>query len=284
MKRKKIFYVILLTLIGSISTFLLTHQLSGIYSSGIGILMLTLLGLWLVSLAAKDASIIDIFWGTGFAIIATYYSYQLGFQNFGLRNWFLLVLVIVWGLRLTIYLAVRNLGKGEDYRYVAMRAQSGKHFWWVSFLRVFAMQGFLIWMISAIYLPALSVSGSLVITDYVGIVFWAIGFFFEAVGDAQLRRFKQNPDNKGKVMDKGLWRYTRHPNYFGDSMIWWGFFMFGLAHTQGFIFVFCPLIMTMFLLKVSGAALLETKLKKTKPQYAEYIRKTSVFVPWFPKN
>lgn len=284
MKRKKIFYAIFLTTVVAISTFLLTHTHSSMYSTGIGIIMLVLSGLWLLSLAIKDASIIDIFWGSGFVIVAWLYASLVGFELAGTRNWVFLGMITIWGLRLTLYLAIRNVGKGEDYRYVEMRKQGGKHFWWISFLRVFALQGFLIWMISAVYAPALSISGSLVLLDYVGILFWAIGLFFEAVGDAQLRMFKQNPDNVGKVMDKGLWRYTRHPNYFGDAMVWWGFFMFGLCQWQGLAFVFCPLIMTLFLLKVSGVALLESKLKKTKPQYAEYIRKTPAFVPGLPKK
>lgn len=284
MKRKKIFYTIFLTTVVAISTFLLTHTHSSMYSTGIGIIMLVLSGLWLLSLAIKDASIIDIFWGSGFVIIAWLYASLVGFELTGTRNWVFLGMISLWGLRLTLYLAIRNVGKGEDYRYVEMRKQGGKHFWWISFLRVFALQGFLIWMISAVYAPALSTGGSLLLLDYVGILFWAIGLFFEAVGDAQLRRFKQNPDNVGKVMDKGLWRYTRHPNYFGDAMVWWGFFMFGLCQWQGLAFIFCPLIMTLFLLKVSGVALLESKLKKSKPKYAEYIRKTPAFVPGLPKK
>jgi steroid 5-alpha reductase family enzyme len=284
MKRKKIFYAIFLTTVVAISTFLLTHSYSSMYATGIGIIMLVLSGLWLLSLTIKDASIIDIFWGSGFVIVAWLYASLVGFELTGTRNWVFLGMITIWGLRLTLYLAIRNVGKGEDYRYVEMRKQGGKHFWWISFLRVFALQGFLIWMISAVYAPALSISGSLLPLDYVGILFWAIGLFFEAVGDAQLRIFKQNPANVGKVMDKGLWRYTRHPNYFGDAMVWWGFFMFGLCQWQGLVFVFCPLIMTLFLLKVSGVALLESKLKKTKPQYAEYIRKTPAFVPGLPKK
>ncbi|EAY32037.1 DUF1295 domain-containing protein [Microscilla marina] len=284
MKRKKIFYVILLTLVTAISTFLFTHAAATTYAVGLGVILLSLTVLWLVSLTIKDASIIDVFWGLGFFIIAWLYGSQVGFELLSTRNWVLLMMVTVWGLRLTIYLAIRNLGKGEDYRYVAMRKQNGKHFWWISYFRVFVLQGFLLWMISAVYLPALSVSGSLLLLDYLGILFWSIGLFFEAVGDAQLRRFKQNPANYGKVMDKGLWHYTRHPNYFGDAMVWWGFFMFGLSQWQGLYFIFCPLIMTLFLLKVSGVALLETKLKKTKPQYAEYIRKTPAFIPGLPKK
>ncbi len=122
------------------------------------------------------------------------------------------------------------------------------------------------------------------ILEYVGVLLWIIGLFFEAVGDYQLTQFKKNPNNKGKVLDTGVWRYTRHPNYFGDATIWWGFFLFALAHPQGWMFVFSPIVMTFFLLKVSGVAMLEVKLKKSKPQYAEYIRTTSSFSPMPPKK
>lgn len=285
MERAKIIRLFILVLIISLGAFLWTfEEFQETFQKGIGLLMAILTGLWLVSLVIKDASIIDIFWGFGFVIIAWFYAFQNNLENFGIREMILLGMITVWGLRLTIYLAIRNLGKGEDYRYAQWRKDNGKKWWWLSFIRVFALQGFLLWIISATYLPSFSIIAEMGTLEYVGVLLWIIGFFFEAVGDYQLSQFKKNPNNKGKVLNTGVWRYTRHPNYFGDATIWWGFFLFALAHPQGWMFVFCPIVMTFFLLKVSGVAMLEVKLKKSKPQYAEYIRTTSSFIPMPPKK
>lgn len=283
MQRAKIIRLLILIGILLVGAFLWTHEMATSYQAGIGLLVAVLTGLWLLSLAIKDASIIDIFWGAGFVIIAWFYATQVGFENMGNRNWVLLGLISIWGLRLAGYLAKRNLGKGEDYRYAQWRKDNGKKWWWLSYIRVFMLQGFLLWIISAVYLPALSVGGELTVLDFIGIGVWLIGFYFEAVGDWQLAQFKKNPANKGKLLDKGVWKYTRHPNYFGDATMWWAYFLFGLAHPQGWIFVFCPLIMNLFLVKVSGVAMLERKLKNSKPGYKEYIEKTSAFIPLPPK-
>ncbi|MFK8007054.1 MAG: DUF1295 domain-containing protein [Saprospiraceae bacterium] len=285
MDRAKIIRLFILVLIISLGVFLWTFsEFQDTFQLGIGLLMAILTGLWLVSLVIKDASIIDIFWGFGFVIIAWFYAYQNNFEIMGIREKILLAMITIWGLRLTIYLAMRNLGKGEDYRYAQWRKDNGAKWWWLSFIRVFALQGFLLWIISATYLPSFSIKAEIGILEYVGVLLWIIGLFFEAVGDYQLSQFKKDPKNKGKVLNTGVWRYTRHPNYFGDATIWWGFFLFALAHPQGWIFIFCPIVMTFFLLKVSGVAMLEVKLKKTKPQYAEYIRTTSSFIPMPPKK
>jgi len=285
MKKAKIIRLFILILIISLGVFLWTFsEFQDIFQLGIGLLMAILTGLWLVSLVIKDASIIDIFWGFGFVIIAWFYAFQNDLGMMGTREKLLLAMITIWGLRLTIYLAMRNLGKGEDYRYAQWRNDNGEKWWWLSFIRVFALQGFLLWIISATYLPSFSITAEMGILEYVGVLLWMIGLFFEAVGDYQLAQFKKNPNNKGKVLNTGVWRYTRHPNYFGDATIWWGFFLFALAHPQGWMFVFCPIVMTFFLLKVSGVAMLEVKLKKSKPQYAEYIRTTSSFIPMPPKK
>lgn len=285
MDRAKIIRLFILILIISLGAFLWTFsEFKDTFQLGIGLLMAMLTGLWLVSLVIKDASIIDIFWGFGFVIIAWFYTFQNDLDIIGLREKILLGMITIWGLRLTIYLAMRNLGKGEDYRYAQWRKDNGKKWWWLSFIRVFALQGFLLWIISATYLPSFSINAEMGILEYVGVLLWSVGLFFEAVGDYQLSQFKKDPTNKGKVLNTGVWRYTRHPNYFGDATIWWGFFLFALAHPQGWMFVFCPIVMTFFLLKVSGVAMLEVKLKKSKPQYAEYIRTTSSFIPMPPKK
>lgn len=284
MKKANIIRLFILVLILALGAFLVLNPFGPLFLKGIGVTMGFMAALWLLSVAITDSSIVDIFWGSGFVIIAWLYGYFLHEGEMSVRQQVLLGLITIWGLRLTIYLGIRNIGKGEDYRYANWRQEAGQKWWWLSFFRVFALQGFLLWIISAVYVPAFQISGELGIWEYLGIAFWAIGLFFETVGDYQLFQFKKDPSNKGKVLNTGLWRYTRHPNYFGDSMVWWGFFCFVIVNPAYLIYVFCPIIMTFFLLKVSGVAMLERSLKKTKPQYAEYIRKTSSFIPMPPKK
>ena len=237
-----------------------------------------LTALWLLSLVLKDASIIDIFWGFGFVITAWFYYYSLDSQ--GIRSLLICGLVSIWGLRLSIHLAIRNVGKGEDYRYRAWRETNGNNWWWLSFFRVFLLQGLILWIISSPFLMAMSSpSAKLQVLDYVGIALFAIGFFFEAVGDWQLTQFKKNPANKGKVLQTGLWGITRHPNYFGDALLWWGFFCFSLSNPSGWQYVFSPLFMTFLLMNVSGVALLEQKLNKTKTDYQAYRERVPAFFP-----
>lgn len=240
---------------------------------------------WLVSLVLRNASIIDIFWGPGFALAAVVYALASD-DGYGGRQALVLVLVAVWGLRLGAHILTRNAGHGEDFRYVKMREAAGQAFWWRSYVTVFLLQGALLFVISA---PLLVAAHSdepdhLIATDFVGIALWFIGFFFEAVGDLQLVLFKRDPANKGKVMDRGLWRFTRHPNYFGDATLWWGYYAIAAGTPWGFATVFSPLLMTFLLTRVSGAALLERTIKKRRPEYEEYVRRTSGFVPWPPKR
>jgi len=239
--------------------------------------------LWLVSLALKNSSIVDIFWGTGFVISAWVY-FVLTPDGFLIRKWLMAILVTIWGLRLSLYIFWRNRGKPEDFRYQVWRKEAGSNWWWLSFFRVFLLQGILMWIISA---PLLSGQIGqkpvyLTLVDVLGVIIWAIGFYFEAAGDFQLARFKANPENKGKVMDRGVWRFTRHPNYFGDSAQWWGFYLIAAA-AGGWWTIFSPILMTFFLVRVSGVALLEKSLE-TRPGYKEYIDKTSAFIPWFPRK
>jgi steroid 5-alpha reductase family enzyme len=237
--------------------------------------------LWLLSLALNNSSIVDIFWGTGFVIInlAAFY-----FSQHTTQQTFLTVLVTLWGLRLSIHIFFRNKGKAEDFRYALWRKENGTRWWWVSFFKVFVLQGVLL---SIIAVPLLGVQSgasnqSLMVFDYMGIMVWCIGFFFEAVGDYQLSRFKSDPSNKGKIMTSGVWRLTRHPNYFGDAAQWWGFFLF--AASSGYWWtVFSPLLMTLLLMRVSGVTLLE-KTMKSRQGYEEYTRSTNAFFPWVPKN
>ncbi len=250
--------------------------------TGLIILALMII-LWLVSLGLKNSSIVDIFWGTGFVIAAWVY-FILTPDGFLPRKQLLVALVTLWGLRLTIHILLRNWGKPEDFRYQKWRQESGSIWWWKSFFQVFLLQGLLMWVISTPLLAAQfrSLPSHLTILDYLGIVLWAFGFFFEAVGDAQLTHFKANPANKGTVLNRGVWRYTRHPNYFGDSAQWWGYYLIA-ASAGGWWTIFSPIIMTGLLLRVSGVALLEKTLE-TRPGYKEYSENTSAFIPWFPRN
>ncbi|PJF43761.1 MAG: hypothetical protein CUN55_07480 [Phototrophicales bacterium] len=238
--------------------------------------------LWLLSLHLKDASIVDIFWGLGFVILA--YTYNIFVENGNnTRQLLLLVIVTLWGIRLGAYIFWRNRGHGEDYRYAKWRENNGKRWWWQSYFQVFILQGVLMVIISAPLLAAQYYDPSINILDGIAIILWLIGFAFEAGGDLQLARFKANPANKGKVLDKGFWRYTRHPNYFGDATQWWAYYLLALASGAWWT-IFSPILMTLFLLRVSGVALLEKSLVKTKPQYADYIERTSAFFPLPPKK
>jgi steroid 5-alpha reductase family enzyme len=200
------------------------------------------------------------------------------------RQWLLVAMVTVWGLRLSIYLTWRNQGKGEDYRYVAMRRRWGARFWWVSLLTVFALQGVLMWIVSlGVQLGQVPDTPGLGVLSGIGVAVWAVGLAFEAIGDAQLARFKGNPENAGRVMDRGLWRYTRHPNYFGDACVWWGIALVAAESGLGSFGLIGALVMTVFLRRVSGVTLLEKSLKKRREGYEDYITRTSPFVPRPPK-
>jgi steroid 5-alpha reductase family enzyme len=240
--------------------------------------------LWVWSVRITNASIVDIFWGLGFVVVNTFYVFHL--DKIEPRNLVLLILVAIWGLRLTMYLAFRNIGKGEDYRYQEFRKNYGeKRYWWFSYFQVFLLQGVLILIVS---LPLFGVhnsdsSGQLFWLDYMAILTWVIGFIFEAGGDYQLYQFKKSQKNKEEVLTKGFWKYTRHPNYFGDAFVWWSYAMFSMA-AGGYWQIIGAIVMTLLIIKVSGVALLEKTLKNTKPKYKEYVEKTNSFFPWFPKK
>lgn len=254
------------------------------YLLGLAVVLGLMALLWLLSLLLRDSSIVDPFWGTGFVLVNWLY-FALTPDGFLERKWLISILVTVWGLRLSIHLLRRNWGKGEDFRYRKWREENGTRWWWISFFKVFLLQGVLLWIISAPLLAA-QISPTpdrLTLLDFAGAIVWGIGFFFEAVGDLQLTRFKANPANKGKVLNTGVWRYTRHPNYFGDATQWWGYYLIAAAG-GGFWTIWSPILMTALLLRVSGVALLEKTLVETKPQYREYAETTSAFVPWFPRK
>ena len=255
-----------------------------IYFSALLLILIMMSLLWIVSLSVKNVSIVDLFWGAGFVLTAAFYF--LNTDGLAARKMIVMILTAVWGLRLSVYLSWRNFGKGEDFRYREFRKKYGeKRYWWISFFQVFMLQGLLMWLISAPLLGA-QYSGrsrELGILDIAGILLWITGFLFEAGGDIQLASFRADPQNKGKVLEKGFWRYTRHPNYFGDSCVWWGYALICLG-AGSILPVAGSILMTLMIIRVSGVAMLEKNLHVTKPGYAEYIRKTSAFLPWFPKK
>jgi len=248
------------------------------------IILILLVILWLTSVFLKNVSIVDLFWGFGFVVINTFYV--LSSSEVTDRQLLVLVLVSVWGLRLSFYLGWRNIGKAEDFRYQEFRKKYGpERYWWFSFFQTFLLQGVLMMLISTPLLGANfgEQNSGLQWLDYAGILVWIIGFTFEAGGDIQLARFKSNPQNKGKVLNTGFWKYTRHPNYFGDSAVWWSYALFSIAAGSYWLSL-GSVLMTLLIIKVSGVALLEKSLTSTKPQYSEYIRKTNAFIPWFPEK
>lgn len=256
--------------------------------------------LFILALARKNNGIADIGWGLGFIIIAavTTYSYVVSYDVSNITQevkpdgaFFLLVsLVTLWGLRLTIYLLIRNWSKPEDWRYAKWREEWGSNFLIRSFLQVFVLQGFFMMVIgSPIVMSGLdsqldihSYTALQYILIAVGLVCWLIGFFFQAVGDYQLFMFKKDPANKGKVMRHGVWKYTRHPNYFGEASMWWGIFLLSCISAHGVIGVLLrmigPATITIMLLRVSGVTMLESKYKGNK-EYEDYQRNTSAFIP-----
>ncbi len=239
--------------------------------------------LWLIGTWKRDVSLVDVFWGLGFVLIV---SLALAWNPPDVtRPKLLAACVGLWGLRLAGWILWRNWGHGEDRRYAAMREHHGARFWWVSLLTVFLLQGILMWVISLPLQLTVVKQGPAVMqpTDWLGVLLFAIGFFFEALGDWQLALFRIRAENRGRVLDTGLWRYTRHPNYFGETLIWWGFWLISLGAGAGWT-VFSPLLMTGLLLKVSGVSLLESTITERRPEYAAYQQRTSAFIPWPPRR
>ena len=247
-------------------------------------LIAALTALWGVSVAIKDASIVDIAWGSTFVLTAWITRFTA--DGHEARQNLLVILTTIWGLRLTLYLAKRSLGHGEDARYVSIRRRGGDTWWWVSLFKVFWFQALVSWLVS---LPVQlgqvpDGAGSFVALAVIGTALWTVGIAFEAVGDLQLAKFKADPTNEGKILDRGLWGWTRHPNYFGDSAAWWGIGIVAASSGLGAVGLIGPLVMNYFLVKVTGKQLLERRMAKKRPGYAEYVARTSGFIPRPPKS
>lgn len=237
---------------------------------------------WIISLPLRDASIMDVLWGLGFVALAWIGLMANG--GAGPRGWLIGLLTTIWGLRLAIYLAWRKWRQPEDHRYAALRQQFGQRFWWVSLVVVFGLQAIILWVVSLPLAVAALSRSQLNWVDWLGAIIWLCGVTFESVGDFQLARFKANPANRGQVCDRGLWRYTRHPNYFGDFLVWWGFYLIAVAGDAAWWVVVSPLVMSILLMRVSGVGLLERSLVQRTAGYRDYVLRTSAFFPWPPRR
>ena len=235
---------------------------------------------WLVSLWKKDVSIVDSMWSVMFLLAAATYLVS---GDAGPRAPLVVLLVSIWALRLAGYITWRNWGETEDYRYQKIRANNSPGFAFKSVYIVFGLQGFLAALISLPLLAAITGDRPLGTLDVAGVLLWIAGFVFETLGDLQLARFKSDPANRGKVLDSGLWALTRHPNYFGDFCVWWGFFLIALS-AGGWWTIVSPLLMSFLLLRVSGVAMLEKDIGQRRPEYADYVRRTNAFFPGRPKS
>ncbi|MEA3642678.1 MAG: DUF1295 domain-containing protein [Lamprobacter sp.] len=251
-----------------------------IYAAGLAVVLALAIGAWLISIPARNVSLVDSLWSLFFLILTMVYITWA--PTLAPRAYIVLFLVTVWATRLSVFITLRNRGQPEDRRYQAMRAENEPGFWLKSLYLVFGLQAILAWVISLPLLGGILGSTPLGWLDYLGVLLWLIGFGFEAIGDQQLAAFKAHPLSRGQVLDRGLWRYTRHPNYFGEACIWWGFYLFAVA-AGAWWSLLGPVLVTLLLLRVSGVALLEKDIAERRPAYRDYIRRTNAFFPGPPR-
>ena len=243
------------------------------------VVFLYMTALYLLALRRKDNSIADVAWGPGFILVA-WFTFIL-YGSFTLRQLTACFLVLIWGLRLSVRIYLRNSGKGEDARYRKWREEWGKSFIIRSYLQVFLLQGgILLLNITPVLFINTYAAGNPGPMDLLGVSLWVMGFCFESVADLQLDRFIKNPDNRGKIMNQGLWRYSRHPNYFGEVTMWWGIYILTLSVPWGWVSVIGPLTISYIILFVSGVPMTE-RFMEDNPAFADYKRRTSAFIPWF---
>jgi len=253
------------------------------YFLTLGLLLLFYMSAWFVlSLVKKRNDVADVAWGLGFVLLV-WVSFFVG-EAESIRGFLVGLLVSIWGIRLAWHIHRRNKGKTEDYRYAKWREEWGKWFYLRSYLQVYFLQGALLFLI---VLPILFINKGagqdLGVLDFVGLAVWILGFVFESVGDAQLARFIKDPANKGKLMQSGLWQYARHPNYFGEVLMWWGLWIIALSVPNGLYGIIGPLTITFLILKVSGIPMLEKRMEEN-PEFVEYKKRTSKFFPLPPKR
>jgi steroid 5-alpha reductase family enzyme len=250
-----------------------------------GALVLGLMvALWLVSIVRRDASLVDPWWSIGFLVIAAHSAWVTGFTP---AKALLLGAVCLWAVRLWWHLLARSVGKPEDPRYAAFRAKYGaERYWWISLFQVFLLQAVLLWVISAPLqlAEAAPAPGPIGPLHIAAAGLFLVGFTFEAIADRQLQRFRDDPASRGQVLDRGLWRLSRHPNYFGEAVLWWGFGLFALDQPWGWLALLGPALMTFMLVRVSGVTMLDEHLLKSRPGYADYLRRTPAFVPTGPRS
>lgn len=262
----------------------LSQSVATLVSGLAAVLLFMSVGL-LIAQRQQKLTVVDTMWGLGFVLVALVSALtSLGGDGDSVQRWILLAMVGVWGCRLAWHLHRRNSKLPEDPRYAELAEADGRSFARVAISRVFLPQGVAMFLVATPIMVGANnaeISAPLLVA---GLVVWAIGFFFEAVGDAQLAAFKADPANRGRIMDQGLWRYTRHPNYFGDACVWTGIWIVVAGSAFGLATVISPVAMTIFLTKVTGASLNEKGMRKTKPGYDEYVRRTSGFVPLPPKK
>jgi steroid 5-alpha reductase family enzyme len=248
------------------------------FTGGLVVAAIAFSALWLVSLLLEDASIVDIFWGPGFILVGAYHAMTVPGAP-SPRGLLVLGLVTFWGLRLALHIGIRNAGAGEDFRYRKWRKEAGTNFWWISLFKVFLLQAVVLWIVSSpLLFVQLGGGESVSMLDVLGVALWGFGFLFETVADWQLQGFRKNPATSGQVMRSGLWSLSRHPNYFGEAVLWWGIALLA-APSGGWLSFVGPLMITFLLLKVSGVAMLDTAMEERRPDYADYIATTPAFVP-----
>lgn len=254
-----------------------------IYFFALLLLLAFMILVFLLALRLKDNSIVDVAYGLAFVLVG-WSSYLVYGSGHG-RQLLVLGLVTIWGLRLAGHIRLRKRGEeGEDFRYRQWRQQWGKTFIWRSFLQIFLLQGGVIFLVSLPLLLVISQPGGpLGLLDLLGALLWLVGFAFETIGDWQLLRFKHNPANKGRIIQSGLWRFSRHPNYFGEATLWWGIWLIALGAPYGALAIVSPLLIDFLLLKVSGIPMLEAKYRD-HAEFAAYQQRTNAFFPWLPKG
>lgn len=242
---------------------------------------------WAIALLVGRFNVVDVVWGLSFVAIAvTSYGWTGGHGVPEWRRLLILAMVAVWGVRLSGYIGWRSRGKGEDPRYDDLLGQpsDGKSRALRALGIVFVLQAIISWVVSMPVQVAMAERSSVTALTWIGVAVWAIGLFFESVGDAQLAAFRGDPGNRGKVLDTGLWHYTRHPNYFGDATVWAGLWLVACGHWAGLLTAFSPVLMTWFLFFKTGKPLLEKSMSQRRPDYADYVRRTSGFLPLPPKR